>query len=155
MSNSKLAWGRATWYAFHILADRIDPAFFINNRLLFINHIKSICNNLPCPNCAHHARVFMSKVNERNIRNKNDLINMFFVFHNEVNKRIGHPQFKKENLKIYSKMNITKVLEDFMRLYSKKYGNGLYGGFYDSEWQRKQVIKNLTSWLRENWLQFI
>ena len=37
-----------------------------------------ICNNLPCPECAQHAKQFWSKVKTANIKTKDDLINLLF-----------------------------------------------------------------------------
>ena len=86
---SPSAWGPSTWVFMHTLAAKIKDSNFpvIGSSLILL--LIQISNNLPCPECAQHAKEFWSKVKTANIKNKTDLINLLFVFHNIVNKRKG------------------------------------------------------------------
>ena len=78
-------WGPSTWVFMHTLAAKIKETSFpvIGPSLILV--LIQICNNLPCPECAQHAKEFWSKVKTANIKTKDDLINLLFVFHNIVN----------------------------------------------------------------------
>ena len=84
----KQVWGNAIWYLFHTIAYKLKPEFSSEVPIIF-NHIKSICNNLPCPTCQSHATMVLSHVNVPLIISSNEnLINFLHEFHNIVNKRI-------------------------------------------------------------------
>jgi hypothetical protein len=70
----------------HTLAAKVKEIDFpvIGPSLILL--MIQISNNLPCPECAQHAKEFWSKVKTANIKSKTDLINLLFVFHNMVNK---------------------------------------------------------------------
>ena len=80
-------WGPPTWMFIHTLAEKVKEDQFPKIGQQIIANIQQICYNLPCPDCADHAKIFWSKVKVRNIQSKNDLINLLYVFHNCINKR--------------------------------------------------------------------
>ena len=91
---SQSYWGPSTWTFMHTLASKIkETSFPLFGKNLIMNLIQ-ICNNLPCPECAQHAKQFWSKVKTGNIKTKTDLINLLYVFHNSVNKRKQNRYFK-------------------------------------------------------------
>ena len=91
-------WGPSTWLFMHTLASKIKESSFplIGPNLIMI--LVKICNNLPCPECAQHAKMFWANVKTANIKTKTDLINLMFVFHNMVNKRKQLPMFRHDNI---------------------------------------------------------
>ena len=84
---SPSTWGPPTWLFMHTLAEKIKDTSFLTVGPQLINVLIQICNNLPCPECATHAKSFWSKVKVSNIKSKLDLCNLLYVFHNMVNKR--------------------------------------------------------------------
>ena len=102
-------WGPPTWIFLHTLAEKVKDTSFplISQQLVRI--MIQICNNLPCPDCTTHAKLFWINVNIANIRSKEDLINLLFVFHNSVNKRKKILPFKHENLIKYNNLNMWKA----------------------------------------------
>ena len=104
-------WGPPTWIFIHTLAEKIkDESFPIVGQHVIMSIIQ-ICNHLPCPECAQHAKEFWSKVKISSIKTKTDLVNVLFVFHNIVNKRKGLRPFKYDSLKYYQSRN---VIERFL-----------------------------------------
>ena len=77
-------WGPPTWFFMHTLAEKIkDESFPIVGQHVIMSIIQ-ICNHLPCPECAQHAKEFWSKVKISSIKTKTDLINVLFVFHQNL-----------------------------------------------------------------------
>ena len=99
MGNNK--WGPSIWFFFHTLAEKIKEDKFEQYKYQLVGVIKNICRALPCPDCSQHATSFWRKVNEHGIRDKNDLRNLLFIFHNKVNVRTNKPLYPKEKLDIY------------------------------------------------------
>ena len=66
----QLLWGKATWILLHSLAERIDPRFYRLNYKPIFELIKTICANLPCPDCAGHAKRFLSRIDAHSLYNK-------------------------------------------------------------------------------------
>jgi len=115
VSTKKVLWGAPVWYALHTLSVKIkDDKFNIVKKDL-LELIYMTCINLPCPDCAQHAKTYLDKINFTNIQTKEDLKVMLFQFHNEVNKRKGYPQFEYEKLdEMYSKANTVPILQNFL-----------------------------------------
>ena len=120
----KQVWGNATWYLFHTLAYKLKPEFSSEVSTIF-NHIKSICNNLPCPDCQSHATQFLAQVNVPVIiSSKENLINFLHAFHNNVNKRIGNREFSKiEHDKVYSRAITNNVIKHFLSIMDQNINN--------------------------------
>jgi hypothetical protein len=116
---SREQWGNITWYLFHGIAEKIKEEKFSENKDLIINIIKSICGNLPCPDCADHATKTLNSINFNTINSKNELKEFLFKFHNIVNQRIKKQQFKFEELdKKYSCIIMTLIFNYFLNVYS-------------------------------------
>ena len=113
-------WGPSTWVFMHTLAAKIKETSFpvIGPNLILV--LIQICNNLPCPECAQHAKEFWSRVKTSNIKTKDDLINLLFVFHNTVNKRKQLPLFKYENIQYYKTKNIVNTYNTFSRNFNTR-----------------------------------
>ena len=146
-------WSIPTWIFFHTLAAKINEKFYKNNIKMILFIIKIICKNLPCSECSRHAFNFMKNVNENNVKTKKDLIEMFWTFHNSVNKRTGKIMFKKEDLGKYSRLRFDFVLVNFLNNYVSRFGF-LAGGHLSNLSNRKKIAYNLTNWMRYHWKHF-
>jgi len=143
-------WGPSTWRFMHTLAAKIKENSFIligSNLILFLIQI---CNNLPCPECAQHAKQFWSKVKTANIKTKTELINLLFVFHNMVNKRKQLQQFKHENLKYYETINIIDTYNTFSRNFNTRGNMNLI----NESFHRNRMISTLRTWMMTNLVHF-
>ena len=139
-------WGPSTWIFMHTLVNKIKESSFqqIGQHLIFL--LIQICNNLPCPECAQHAKVFWSKVKVANIKTKTDLINLMFVFHNMVNKRKQLLQFKYDNLKYYDTKNIIDTYNVFSRTFNTRGNMNLI----NESFHRNMMMVSLKKWLINN-----
>ena len=104
----KMKWGEPTWFLFHTLAYKVKDEYFQKLRVELMDIIYSICANLPCPMCSGHAVDYLKSNNYYMIRSKQDLINMLFKFHNEVNKKKGFSIFPYEELEAKYSSAVTK-----------------------------------------------
>lgn len=143
-----MKWGEPTWFMFHTLAEKIKPEYFSVIREEFINIIVTVCSNLPCPDCARHAKQYMSGVNFNTIRSKDDLRIMVYRFHNEVNAKKGFPIFPFEQLSDkYSKANTVNIVHYFMMHFEDKHkslrmiADDLY---------RARICSQLRAWFSKN-----
>lgn len=143
-------WGPSTWIFMHTLATKIKETSFslIGPKLIFI--LIQICNNLPCPECAQHAKHFWSKVKTTNIKNKTDLVNLLFVFHNMVNKRKQLNQFKYENLQYYDTRNVVETYNTFSRNFNTRGNMNLI----NESFHRNMMLTSLRTWLMSNIVHF-
>jgi hypothetical protein len=134
----------------HTLAAKIKETSFpvIGPSLILV--LIQICNNLPCPECAQHAKQFWSKVKTANIKTKDDLINLIFVFHNMVNKRKQLPPFKHENLPYYKTRNIVQTYNAFSRNFNTRGNMSLI----NDSFRRNMMLSSLRTWLMTNLIHF-
>ena len=143
---SPSSWGPSTWMFIHTLASKIKETSFPligPNLILVLIHI---CNNLPCPECSQHAKHFWSKVKTANIKNKSDLINLLFVFHNMVNQRKQLRQFKYENLNYYESKNVIDTYNSF----SKNFNTHGNMNLINESFHRNMMLSSLRNWLMSN-----
>jgi hypothetical protein len=130
----------------HTLAAKIKENSFslIGPNLILI--LIQICNNLPCPECSQHAKQFWSKVKTSNIKNKTDLINLLFVFHNIVNKRKQLKAFKHENLNYYETKNVIETYNTFSKNFNTRGNMKLI----NEPFHRNMMLASLRNWLMAN-----
>jgi hypothetical protein len=130
----------------HTLAAKIKETSFpvIGPSLILV--LIQICNNLPCPECAQHAKHFWSKVKTANIKTKDDLINLLFVFHNMVNKRKQLLPFKHENLLYYKTRNVVQTYNSFSRNFNTRGNMSLI----NDSFRRNMMLSSLRTWLMTN-----
>ena len=113
---SKMVWGKPTWYMLHTMAEKIKVEHFPRLRLELLNIIVRICNNLPCPDCANHATAYMNRMNFDNIQTKEQLKLMLYQFHNHVNTKKNYPLFPMNQLdSTYQQANTTNIITNFFR----------------------------------------
>ena len=139
-------WGPSTWIFMHTLVAKIKESSFpkIGTSLIFV--LIQICNNLPCPECAQHAKEFWSKVKVTNIKTKTDLVNLIYVFHNMVNKRKQTLLYKYENINYYNKKNIIDTYNTFSRNFNTKGNMNLI----NQSFHRNMMLSSLRSWMMNN-----
>ena len=143
-------WGPPIWTLFHTLAEKINEDKFniIAPELFFF--IKKICANLPCPECSQHATSFLSKINFKGIRNKNDFRNMLYHFHNTVNYRKRKSLFKPENINKYSNFKLINTYNNFVSVYHTKGNMKLLA----ESFQRKLLLMEFKKWFMKNIINF-
>lgn len=143
---SPSSWGPPTWIFIHTLAAKVKESNFTIIGPALINVIIQICNNLPCPECAQHAKEFWRKVKITNINTKTDLINLLFVFHNMVNKRKKLTPFNYANLSYYESKNVVETYNLFARNFNT-HGNM---NLINESFHRNMMLSSLKSWLMTN-----
>jgi len=79
----KVKWGEPTWFLFHTLSVKIKDSEFPKIRPSLLNYMYAICINLPCPDCANHAKAYLDGVNFNSIQTKEQMKRLFYDFHNE------------------------------------------------------------------------
>ena len=139
-------WGPSTWLFMHTLAAKLkDSSFPVVGPQLIHVFIK-ICNNLPCPECAQHSKLFWSKVKTNNIKNKNDIINLLFVFHNIVNQKKNNKPFRYENLRYYETKNVIETYNTFSKNFNTRGNMNLI----NESFHRNMMLTSLKTWMMSN-----
>ena len=113
-------WGPSIWKFFHILSYCIKDDHFNTVGKNILPIIKQICRSLPCNICSAHATQFLNKINSSQIKSKNDLINIIYIFHNYVNKTKNKPMFNVSDLSIYQNSNIVDAYNNFVNSYQTR-----------------------------------
>ena len=143
-----MKWGEPTWFMFHTLAEKIKPEYFPVIRQELFNIVIMVCSNLPCPDCARHAKHYMSGVNFSAIQSKDDLRILFHRFHNEVNKKKGFPQFPYEELSDkYGKANTVNIVHYFMSHFEDKHKSLR---MIADDMHRARICSQLRAWFSKN-----
>jgi hypothetical protein len=147
---SPSTWGPPTWIFMHTIAEKIKEESFpqIGQQLILI--LKQICNHLPCPECSLHAKSFWANVNVVNIKNKTDLINILYMFHNMVNKRKKTPAFNYDDLACYKE----KKLVDTYNTFSRNFNTNGNMKLINESFHRNMMLTSLRSWLTGNLSHF-
>ena len=102
-----MKWGGITWVFLHTLSYKVHPEHYQQIKTVLWDHIKQLCSNLPCPDCASHATHFLKRINTPDT--KEQLIRILFDFHNVVNRRIGKPVFPFQSFEKYGTVNLSKA----------------------------------------------
>lgn len=143
---SPIVWGRPTWVFLHTLAETLKETSFPIIGPQLINVIIQICNHLPCPECAQHAKQFWSKVITQNIHSRLDLINLLFMFHNTVNKRKQFKPFKYVDLQHYKSKKMIDTYNNFVRHFNTNGNMSLI----NEAFHRNIMLKSLHKWVIHN-----
>jgi hypothetical protein len=143
-----MIWGNATWTFLHTMAHKIKPDYF--NKLIgeFLNIIVRICNTLPCPICKQHAVHYIKNVNFKTIQTKDDLKQMLFHFHNNVNNKKNIPLFSQSELDSkYETSNLIQSLNYFVANYRLRAFNIQT---ISNKTQRDSLIQHIKNWFNQN-----
>jgi hypothetical protein len=149
---AKSVWGPAIWYLFHTLSFKIKPMYFKEVKDELIDNFVSICNNLPCPECAEHARKELKHLDKSKITNKKELCIYFINFHNKVNVRNKKKIFTfDEFVSKYSTSVTRNVIANFFIVLSKSDHNLK---LMTNSFQRSTSVLHLKKWLAVNASKF-
>ena len=143
----KVKWGEPTWFLLHTLSIKVKESEFKSVRVELLNRIYAICINLPCPDCANHAKNYLDSINFNTIQKKEDLIIMLYNFHNSVNKRKGYPFFNYNQCNEKYSLAITNnIIRNFMVHFSDR-NRSLK--LLASDLHRTQLCDALKNWFNE------
>ena len=143
----KVKWGEPTWFLLHTLSVKVKESEFKNIRTELLNRIYAICINLPCPDCANHAKNYLDNINFNTIQTKEDLKKMLYNFHNSVNKKKGYPFFPYDNFdEKYSLAMTNNIIRNFMVHFSDR-NRSLR--LLASDLHRAQLCIALKNWFNE------
>lgn len=146
--DKKVKWGEPTWYLFHVLSFKVKDANFHMIRADLLNQIYAICVNLPCPDCANHAKTYLDGINFNTIQTKTDLKNMLYAFHNSVNQRKGYSFFPYEQVdEKYSKAITTRIIQNFMAHFSDR-SRSLK--LLPTDLYRQRLCEQMKTWFNAN-----
>ena len=98
-----------------------------------------MCHSLPCPMCRRHATDYMSKINKSEIKNRKDLIQLFYNFHNHVSQSKNREIYKDETLSIYKKLKTEQIINESSNILKRYFNNELFKEF--TEWFDKNKDK--------------
>jgi len=140
---SKSVWGPATWTMLHCLVLKIkDDATNIEQMKTLIS---SICDNLPCPYCASHARTIIQKSNFSGIQDILSLRVFVFQLHNKVNEKLKKPQMEYSvHLEKYKNLNLIMVINTFIKAFNNNSGTTMM--LYS--FHKKQVTEQLRNYFK-------
>lgn len=139
-------WGPPVWRLFHTMAAQINDEKLIP---AVMAHIKRICAYLPCPECSKHATEFWSRV--KSPTNKQELIDMVYNLHNQVNYRKRKPPHNYELINNYRRIHLIYAFKDFIRVYNTRGNmNQLTESF-----QRELIVKNFKLFMMANIKSFV
>jgi hypothetical protein len=144
----KVKWGEPTWFLFHTLSVKIKDSEFASIRNELLNQIYAICINLPCPDCANHAKTYLEGINFNAIQTKTDLKKMLHIFHNSVNQRKSYPLFPYDELdKKYSTAITSRIIQNFMVHFSDRNRSIK---LLPSDLHRQRLCISLKEWFNKN-----
>lgn len=144
----KLLWGPAIWYLFHTMAEKVKESSFNIIRDDLIRVVRKVCSNLPCPSCTTHAVQYLNKVDMSKIQTKEDLKQMLYIFHNDVNKRTGKPEYSYNDLnQKYPKGKLREIITVFFRYFEDKHKSV---HMLSNDMYTMRVSKELREWFTRN-----
>jgi len=148
-----MKWGEPTWFLFHTLSQKIKEESFPQVKQELLDIFFLICRNLPCPTCAEHATQYMQKINFARIQTKQQLIELFYQFHNTVNARKGYPIFPRGDLEAkYERANTIEIIKQFLSAFRDK-GTSIKNIAHD--FFRQRAFQQIRDWLTVNYQHFL
>jgi hypothetical protein len=101
-----MKWGGITWVFLHTLSYKVHPEHYTLIKIDLWGHVKQLCSNLPCPDCASHASQYLKKMPVPDTKEK--FIQVLVEFHNAVNRRLGKPLFSIKDVTKYGTVDLTR-----------------------------------------------
>ena len=150
-NQNKMLWGKSTWILLHTLAAQIKDSEYQRLKVELFSIVRQICANLPCPDCAKHAREFIGIDRVETIPTKVLFNSMLHQFHNSVNHRIGKRKVGIQVLHEYNTYNLGIALQNFLTFYAKRYNGTLSAGIVSTEIIRRRVAITTHEWLKKHW----
>ena len=143
----KMIWGEPTWTFFHTLAEKVNEESFAIVKSDMIKYIYVICTNLPCPECAQHAGIYLNSINFNAIQTKEQLKDMLYLFHNEVNNRKGYSLLSRYDLdEKYSKNVLTTTFYNFLIRFKDKHASIR---MISDDMHRARLAKQVVVWFTD------
>jgi hypothetical protein len=102
-----MKWGGITWVFLHTLSYKVHPEHYQKIKVELWDHIKQLCSNLPCPDCASHAVQYLKRIHVP--ETKEHLIHILFEFHNVVNRRIKKNIFHFQDFEKYNTVDLSRA----------------------------------------------
>ena len=150
--NTRARWGNPTWTFFHTIAEKIHPNHFDEIRESMLNMIYTICINLPCPECAMHAKQFLDSINFQSIQTVDDFRTMLWKFHNTANARRGVDLFSYDMLRqTYSNANTVNVVMNFLKVFQDRHFNTRTVA---NDFHRKRAVVAINQWIQDYLYKF-
>ena len=146
-----MRWAEPTWFFFHSFAQKIKPEFYRKCYNHCGDMFSNICNNLPCPVCRKHATIYFRQ-HFKNINSKEKLIDFFYNFHNYVNLRTRKEKVERDILEKYKRAVFPKIVEYFFRNFKT---NSVVSQDFSDQLSRKNMIKKIKAWFKENHRGFL
>jgi hypothetical protein len=108
--NSTQYWGNLQWYLFHLLSYTVSDNDLADKNIkkIYLELFLLLLNLMPCIKCYNHSKEIL---NEYPIdwKNKENMINWFYNFHNLVNKFLGKQIYSLDDLEIAMKKPINHL----------------------------------------------
>ena len=98
---SPSVWGESLWFLFHVGSLVADSKISPIDSVKYWNFIEGIPLMLPCKMCSEHAQKFIDneRPNRENVVSSRDnLIDFFVKFHNQVNTAQGKPAINRSDI---------------------------------------------------------
>jgi hypothetical protein len=108
-------WGPPTWTLFHVVAAKVNDESVVEP---LVAHIRNLCSHLPCRECSKHATDFWKRVPRPT--NKQELVDVLYNFHNNVNRNKKKPSYEYEKVVEYSKISLIDSFNKFVNVYHTK-----------------------------------
>ena len=147
IAKPKMKWGRPIWTFFHVSAHKMKPEYFNLIIKEYLNFIVLVCNTLPCPVCSSHASEYLRSINLNNIKTKEDLINLFFTFHNSVNLRKGVQVMSREQVPSYENANTIIAIKMFVSAFEDKTRSVK---LMADDLVRMRIVEKFKNWINAN-----
>ena len=140
-------WGTPMWTFIHTFTVKVNEVFFIRNIQNIINIMDIVIDCIPCDYCKSHALKYIKKNNMKQIKNKQQFIDYFVTFHNEVNKQLGKQSFGLDTNNVYSRNNIwiTVVTMYKMVVSRRTSSKNMLDAIY-----RKERMMNVVKFVKEH-----
>jgi hypothetical protein len=143
---AKSVWGPACWHLYHTLSFKLKPIYFNQVKDELLDHFVSLCHNLPCPECAEHAKQELKHLDKSKITNKKELCIYFINFHNKVNYRNKKKLFTVDEFVSKYKTSVTRnVITNFFINMTKTDHNVK---LMTNSFHRSNVMSSLNKWLK-------
>ena len=143
----KMKWGKPIWTFFHVSAHKMKPEYFNLIIKEYLNFIVLVCNALPCPVCSSHASDYLRSINLNNIKSKDDLINLFFTFHNSVNLRKGVQVLSREQTPSYENASTIIAVKMFVSAFEDKSRSVK---LMADDLVRSRIVDKFKNWINAN-----
>jgi hypothetical protein len=149
----KMSWGQPTWLFFHTLAEKVKEESFPIVYKELLQTIYSICVNLPCPECAGHAKTYLDSHRFLAITSKQQLKQFLFQFHNVANEKKNTPLMKPDELDAkYSLANTKNIVLLFFNTFEKK-NNSIR--LLADDIHRQRLTSSMKQWMNTNIGHFV